>query len=365
MQENMDFIELSNIVSVCLDEIVKLKAENESLHRQVADLTRAASGIVDNEKKAADRIRLIEDTMEVVRGCVTNGLDNMKYELGDARLDKSQWYFPKFFPIEETVERIVSKGCSMARFGDGEFAIMTGEARHKFQHWDERLEVRLKEVIRSNEEGLLIAIADNYGSLEQYNESGKMGIRYYMAEEVRRQHRCFLDLERTYHNTYVSRPYALFADNHTDAPRKRFDNLKRIWHNRNVVFVEGSLTRMGIGNDLFDNAASIRRIVAPPVNAFDKYDEILQAALRHGTKDTLFLIALGPTAGVLAYDLFHSGFQAVDLGHLDLEYEWCLRGTGERCEVKYKYNNEYPEGDIVEDISDEAYQKQILCVIPG
>ncbi len=364
MQENMDFIELSNIVSVCLDEIVKLKTENEALHRQVADLTRAAAGIVDNEKKAADRIRLIEDTMEVVKGCVTNGLDNVKYELSDERLDKRQWYFPKFFPIAETVERIVSEKCSIARFGDGEFAIMTGEARHKFQHWDKRLETRLKEVIRADEEGMLIAIADNYGSLEPYNEPGKMGIRYYMTEEVRKEHRQFLDLERVYHNTYISRPYALFADNRTDAPQKRFDDLKRIWDNRNVIFVEGSLTRMGIGNDLFSNADSVRRIVAPAVHAFDKYDEILQAALRYGSADTLFLIALGPAAGVLAYDLFRSGFQAIDLGHLDLEYEWYLRGNGERCEVKYKYNNEYPEGDIVEDITDEEYHKQILCVIP-
>lgn len=168
---------------------------------------------------------------------------------------------------------------------------------------------------------------------------------------------------RKYHNAYISRPYVLYADVHTDGPRKRFEALKRIWDKRNVIFVEGSLTRLGVGNNLFDNASSIRRIEAPPVNSFDKYDDILAACLKHATSDTLFLIALGPSAGVLAYDLYKSGYQAIDIGHLDLEYEWYLKGLGTRCEIKHKYNNEFVNGEKVEDIQDELYLSQILYTI--
>mgnify|MGYP002508750043 CR=1 FL=1 len=46
----------------------------------------------------------------------------------------------------------------------------------------------------------------------------------------------------------------------TDAPKKRFENLKRIWDKREVLIVEGSQTRLGVGNDLFANAAGIRRM---------------------------------------------------------------------------------------------------------
>lgn len=235
--------------------------------------------------------------------------------------------------------------------------------RQPFQHLDEKLADRLKEVIQSDEDGLLIGIADNYGSLSAYNAVGKRGIRYYMTDETRKEHREFLDLHRRYHNAYISRPYVIYADNLTNAPQKRFQNLKRIWENRNIIFVEGTLTRLGVGNDLFQNARQIRRIEAPPVNSFDKYDEILAAALKFAEADSLFLIALGPAAGVLAYDLYHAGYQAIDIGHIDLEYEWYLKGTGERCEVKNKYNNEWNGGDVVEDIYDEEYFRQIVCVI--
>ena len=45
----------------------------------------------------------------------------------------------------------------------------------------------------------------------------------------------------------------MYKDNLTDAPRKRFDTLKKIWENKNIIIVEGSQTRLGVGNDLFAN----------------------------------------------------------------------------------------------------------------
>ena len=77
-------------------------------------------------------------------------------------------------------------------------------------------------------------------------------------------------------------------------------------------------------------------------------------------KKAISLVALGPSAGVLVYDLYCAGFQAVDIGHMDLEYEWYLSSTGERCEVKTKYNNEFHGGDQVEDIEDSEYLAQII-----
>ena len=69
-------------------------------------------------------------------------------------------------------------------------------------------------------------------------------------------------------------------------------------------------------NDLFDNARSIRRILCPPRDAFERLEDIKQEACKV-EKEALFLIALGPAATVLAYDLFKAGYQAIDVGHVD------------------------------------------------
>lgn len=360
MEENMTFEELQEIVSICLEEILNLKQQNEDLRQQIYDVSSYNKALLDTQKELAEKLRIISHNTALNIELLQCGIDNLKYELNDPRRDKSEIFFPQFFDIEETVDLIVQGKRSMARFGDGEFALMSNKARQKFQCMDKELAKRLREVIQVQEDGMLIGIADNYGALDCYTPHSKLEIRHYMTEENREEHIHFLDKDRKYHNAYISRPYALFADNKTDAPKKRFENLKRIWNGRDVIFIEGSLTRLGVGNDLFDNVAQIQRIEAPPTNSFEKYDEILQAALHFAQPDTLFLIALGPSAGVLAYDLYCNGYQAVDVGHVDLEYEWYLRGEGDRCEVKNKYNNEFPEGDIVENIDDKKYLSQIV-----
>lgn len=357
MQDKLGFDELQEMVSICLDEIMKLKKENGELRQGLSELSALLKELYAEELKLSGKAIIMDKAMKKTEAA----LGNLKYELADLTPRGSEWYFPQFYKMEDTVDSIVSGKRSMARFGDGEFSIMVNKERPKFQKPDKKLAERLIEVIQSNEEDFLVAIADNYGSLECYNEEGKKGIRFYMTDEVRRQHRRFLNLERKYHNAYISRPYALYADNETDAPEKRFQCLRRIWDKRKVLFVEGAFTRLGVGNDLFDNAAQISRIEAPPVNAFDKYDKILEAALQHAEEDTLILIALGPAAGVLAYDLYRAGFQAIDIGHVDLEYEWYRQKTGGRCEVKHKYNNECDGGDKVEDIHDEKYEAEIIA----
>ena len=43
------------------------------------------------------------------------------------------------------------------------------------------------------------------------------------------------------------------------------------------------------------------------------------------SKNVLFLLALGPTAMVLSFNLANLGYQALDLGHMDLQYEYLRR----------------------------------------
>ena len=85
----------------------------------------------------------------------------------------------------------------------------------------------------------------------------------------------------------------------------------------------------------------------------------MEEALKTSLNKTVF-IALGPTASILAYDLAKAGYHAIDIGHVDLSYEYTLEYS-EMAAVKHKYNNEYDEGYIVEDIQDEKYESEIIA----
>ena len=336
----------------------------DNLETEIQRLNDEISNLYSDEQKLVNIISSLMEQLKIANLRCDSAIAiarNMKYEIFDPRTQyEKNIKYPVIMNMDETLQEIIEKRCSIARFGDGEFAIMANHERQKFQKLDIDLCRRLREVINSHNEHLLIGIADNYGNLDKYTQDAADKIRAYMTEEVRLEHSEFLDLSRIYANAYVTRPYVLLADNMTDAPQKRFENWKRVWDKRDIIIVEGAESRLGVKNNLFENTKTIRRIIAPSTNSYDRYSEILKSALKNGKENDLFLIALGPSAGVLAYDLTLSGFQAIDIGHLDLEYEWFLAGEGKRVKVPYKHNNEVPGDESAEPIFDELYESQII-----
>ncbi len=337
------------------EQLEELTARMDVLKKEVEIISHTNEEIVQILGQFSDVMQKQELKISTCYAYVKNAFYEMKAAEDD-------YVFPIIRPGEEAIDQIISERKSLARFGDGEFSQIFGLTRQPFQRLDETLGHRLLEVLHSKEENLLVAIADNYGSLEKYNDSIAIGIRDYMTrDDNRRRHAEVLEKNRIYYDAYLTRPYVIYADQNTDAPKRRFDRLKEIWKNREVIMVEGAQTRLGVGNDLFAGCASIKRIEAPATSSFDCYEEILKAALQYGKKETLFLIALGPAAGVLAYDLSKAGYQALDIGHVDLEYEWFLAGKGERVPVPGKYNNEIEGGHLVQECLDESYRSQIIA----
>lgn len=291
-------------------------------------------------------------------------LDNIKYEVADA-VRKEEICFPQILPSEAAIDRICDEKVSLVRFGDGEFELLNRKSRPLFQKVDNRLAMKLEEVLKSKDDRILIAIANNYGSLDRYTENAANEIRKYMTKRVRQEHMMLLDMDRVYFDAFLSRPYLMYRDK--ENARIRFEYVKRIWDKREVVLIEGEMTRMGVGNDLLDRAASVQRILAPTEQAFDHYDEILKEA-KNLDKQKMILIVLGPTATVLAYDLAICGYQAIDIGQIDLEYEWYLRGVGERCGIPYKYVHrmygvEKVREDKIPESVEQIYLEQIICRI--
>ena len=110
----------------------------------------------------------------------------------------------------------------------------------------------------------------------------------------------------------------------------------------------------------------VRRIICPNLNAFKVYNKILTEVISIQKKDliqekNLILVSLGPTATILAYDLHRLGYQAIDVGHMDIEYEWFLRNASTKIKIENKYVNEANEGRInISNITEQSYYNQII-----
>jgi glycosyltransferase family protein len=194
-------------------------------------------------------------------------------------------------------------------------------------------------------ENLLIAIADNYGALDKYTDAAATGIRQYLSNGVREEHMQLLDLNRTYYDAYLSRTYLMYRDK--EGAKERFCALKKLWDEKEVLVVEGEHTRFGVGNDLLQNAKSVERILTLDKDSFSVYDSLFEVVKKHG-RGKLILIVLGPVATIMAHDLAKSGFWAVDIGQLDVEYEWYLRGAEKGCNIPYKTVSELTQYEGVQ-----------------
>jgi glycosyltransferase family protein len=291
-------------------------------------------------------------------------LDNLPYELYDKITNNGfSVPVPIIKTVNETLDKILQDKCSLSRFGDGEFVLMNGGRIH-YQPRSPELALRLKEVIGSDNPNLMIALPPCFGSLEHFLPPvAEFWIK--CMSRKRETIYSYLDMGRVYYDAFFSRVY--MQDHKTDEHYKKcssyYEKIKKIWANRDIVICEGHGTRFGIFNDLLNGTKSIERILCPPRNAFEKYDEILSAFNDIAT-DKLILISLGPTATVLAHDLCSKGYQAIDIGALDLDYEWFLRKEVELgVPLEFKYVDSGKKGRAVQQLDDPKYKKQILRTI--
>ncbi len=292
--------------------------------------------------------------------------EQKKRRIYETRLDSApfEWGLKRIPHIEsgeKLLRKMIYDRSSLCRFGDGEFEIMRGKNRPWFQTGSDSLRNRLNEVIHSKNEMINIAIAQNFLCLENLKEEAADEIREYMAFQTRADIIKMLDMNRIYYDTYVTRPYIIYKD------RKNADTIfplfKQLWKSRSVIMVEGKYARNGINNDLFDDSDNIKRVVCPPQNAWSKYDEIRKQVLNVAEKQDLICISLGPAATVLAYDLASMGYQSIDMGQLDNEYEWYLMRAKERSAIKGKMVAEVADNSTVEAFINEVYSSQIVAVI--
>lgn len=349
------------ILSADYDYIIVSPQNSEPIIRQCILMGIDSKRIIDfwNEDHNYEFINYSTKTISILNDKVKKyklRWENAPYELGVKPV-------PHVKTASELAEVLIKENASLCRFGDGELEIMCGRERLWYQHADKELALRLKEVFQSQDKSIIVAIADDFGNLDCFTEEAADAIRKYMQKDIRDDLMRFIDMNRTYYDAYISRPYILYKDK--EGAKQKFDLLKKLWDGRRTLIVEGNSSRMGVGNDLFSNVKSLKRILCPSTESFAKYGEILEAIKEQVIKTgaDLVLLSLGPTATVLAYDLAKSGIVALDIGQVDNEYEWYLRKTDKRMRIPGKMTAEYDWVAEIEDEQDELYTSQIVQVI--
>src|SRR5687768_3549120 len=72
------------------------------------------------------------------------------------------WPLPKVLSIDETINHLLWKRVSIARFGDGEILYLVDKRDLPFQRFDQDLHRRLKDVLMSNIPELMIGLPEGY-----------------------------------------------------------------------------------------------------------------------------------------------------------------------------------------------------------
>ena len=254
----------------------------------------------------------------------------------------------KVHSVEETIEELIHTDKSMVRFGDGEITMIRGRSL-KLQRVEPEIIEGLKRILGYQYDGMIVTIPEIFGDLSIYRKESRQFWRDHLLFS-RKTYEQYCNKDRIYHNTSVSRFYYALEDQSRCA--QWVEGIRQIWRGKDLVVVEGEKTHNGVGNDLFDTARSVERIIGPASDAYGKLDEIIACCMEY-PKDRLFLISLGVAAKFFTERMFLKGYRVLDIGHLDMEYEWYLK--------KVKQKEPIPKHDVVGQSANEekGYQEYL------
>ncbi len=265
---------------------------------------------------------------------------------------------PRVMSKEESINHIFKSGCSVCRLGDGEIKLIVGRDI-SFQKACPELSEKLSTLMACEDERLMVCIPDAFSTQQHFESADGLYWKKHLARYRPAWYK-YAGADKTYGNAFISRPYMCFREKEK-APFY-FDLIKRLWEGQELVIIEGEKSRLGVGNDLFYKASGVSRILGPSSQAFARYDDLLTEAKKFdGSR--LFIIALGPTGSLLAADLSALGYRALDLGNIDIEYEWFLAGCKSKQAIKNKLVYEAMTGEEIGPSYDKEYLSQIVAKV--
>ena len=266
---------------------------------------------------------------------------------------------PMVLSSAHSIKLLLETKKSLTRFGDGEFSLLMGKSI-SFQNSSLEIKERLRKIIRNDNSNILVGIPFSILSGENLLPIPRNYWRnYYRKNYIKIAEN--LNFDQLYIDSLLTRFYLDVADK--QCALENFSLLKQLWNNQKILIIEGERSRLGVGNHLFDNVISTRRIIIPGINAFGFYRDILSTVRHNHQTDELILIAAGPTATILAYDLANEERRALDVGHLDIEYEWMINGATFKAPVANKNIGDLLILEENDDFYNEDYEKSIIAKI--
>lgn len=261
----------------------------------------------------------------------------------------------KVMSIDETLDKLLSTNISLVRFGDAELEIIEGNST-SFQMADKNLAEQLRRLLTEKSDKILVSIPDIFETLDIYTQKSQRFWKEHLLF-FRKRYKKYCNDGYIYGNAFISRCYYM-VQNKVKC-ELWFEKTKKLWENKDVVLIEGDISRNGVENDLFDNVKSLERVICPRNNAYKVYDEVREICFTY-PKDTLFLLSVGNMAKVLVGDLVENNYRALDIGNLDMEYYWYLEGVDFK---KHPPKRDYKLMDKNITVEFEKYLSEIKYVI--
>ena len=217
--------------------------------------------------------------------------------------------------LHETLDRVRQNRLSLARFGDGELLLsLSPDASISFQRGSSALQADLQTLLRR----------DGYEDAPLLVCLPTLSARYYHSYWAKFWPllKPQLDLSYSYGDTSVSRETLFLLD-----PEKGRMAWRSLWDGRDVCFVIGQGSRFEPIPALFDGIASSRTIHSLPTDAYVDMARVLDEIVTTIPRETIVLLALGPTATLLAARLSRLGYWALDIGHIASTYRTVVHGA--------------------------------------
>ena len=225
---------------------------------------------------------------------------------------------PNVIDDSKTIETLYKTKKSMARFGDGEIAIING-SDIPFQQYDAKLASRMREILQNTNDKLLVGI--NYWYFyPSYNPNETELDKRWLLFEMPKCRKKLIPL-LNFETEYIDAGFTGIRTQQNKQNDMFYKQIRKIWEKHDVVCVGCREAHQKYEYDIFDNAKSETWIYVPNKNAFSEYDSILDKIKQYSKKSIVILMA-GPTSKVLADDLSKSGYRALDLGHIAKSYDF-------------------------------------------
>jgi len=225
----------------------------------------------------------------------------------------SQYQTIHFLNYNETIESIINNNnLSIVRFGDDVFDMILGIGLY-FDGWhqtyDSKLATRLKEVLSSSEDKLLVCFNPEFilKTKADFVAEG-IGEQYHFWTNSKIFLKDYVHFNQTYGSALS------FQERYND--KIDYGRILRYMSKKNLIIVTSNTKRFG--GRIFGKTTDY--IDGPPSNAWKSYDEILrrvlQVASRYNKEEVLIMSSLGPTSKVMIFDLVKNGYTGWDIGQL-------------------------------------------------